>query len=395
MASIGDVILLGLLMSEEMIRQAGDNTQSASISIVLTGDIVLDIAQADHWLSGIKPALLAADIAIGHLEVPHTLGGTELEGDVPAPGADPAHLAALKRAGFTAMTLAGNHIADRGAQGIADTCAELDRLGIARAGAGMSLTEARAPAILHCRGRSIALLSYNCVGPQAGWASATQAGCAALPLPTEGDVQVSPNAPLLPPDARAITILREDIAKARQQAQLVLVALHKGIVHTPAALAVYERPLVAAAVAAGADVVIGHHAHIIRGVEFVQGRPVFHGLGNGCVVTHALSPGQDHPARAAWVERRKKLFGFEPDPAYTLAPFHPEAINAMLGRLLWHADGRIEAGFIPVYIEPPGRPVLADSQRAAQVRQYLLRITRQAGLPELQYEIRDDMTVLQ
>ena len=67
----------------------------------------------------------------------------------------------------------------------------------------------------------------------------------------------------------------------------------------------------------------------------------------------------------------------------------------MLGRLLWHADGRIEAGFIPVYIEPPGRPVLADSQRAAQVRQYLLRITRQAGLPELQYEIRDDMTVLQ
>jgi poly-gamma-glutamate synthesis protein (capsule biosynthesis protein) len=259
----------------------------------------------------------------------------------------------------------------------------------------MSLAEARTPAVLQCRGRHIAVLSYNCVGPQAGWASDTQSGCAALPLPTKGDVAVSPNAPLLAPDARAIEILRQDIAKARQRAQLVLVALHKGIVHTPAALAVYERPLVAAAVAAGADVVIGHHAHIIRGVEFVQGRPVFHGLGNGCVVTHALSPGQDHPARAAWVERRKKLFGFEPDPAYTLAPFHPEAVNAMLGRLLWHADGRIETGFIPVYIEAPGRPVLADALHAELVRQYLKRITKQAGLPELQHEVREDMTVLQ
>ena len=386
---------MGLLMSDAMIHQAGNAAQSAPVSIVLAGDVILDVPDADHWLSGIAPALQAADLAVGHLEVPHTLGGTELQGDVPAPGADPAHLAALKRAGFTVMTLAGNHMADRGAQGIADTCAELDRLGIARVGAGMSLAEARAPAVLQCRGRYIAVLSYNCVGPQAGWASDTQAGCAALPLPTQGDVAVSPNATLLPPDGRALAILREDIANARQHAQLVLVALHKGIVHTPAALAVYERPLAAAAIEAGADVVIGHHAHIIRGIEFMRGRPVFHGLGNGCVVTHALSPGQDHPARAAWVERRKQLFGFEPDPAYTLAPFHPEAVNAMLGRLLWHADGRIEAGFIPVYIEPPGRPVLADAQGAAHVRQYLARITALAGLPQLQHEVRDDMTVLQ
>ena len=55
-------------------------------SIVLTGDLVLDVDDADHWLSGIAPALRAADVAIGHLEVPHTLRGTELAGDVPAPG---------------------------------------------------------------------------------------------------------------------------------------------------------------------------------------------------------------------------------------------------------------------------------------------------------------------
>jgi poly-gamma-glutamate capsule biosynthesis protein CapA/YwtB (metallophosphatase superfamily) len=44
---------------------------------------------------------------------------------------------------------------------------------------------------------------------------------------------------------------------------------------------------------------VGHHAHIVRGIEFYKGKPVFHGLGNGCVVTHALNPDQSHPARAA------------------------------------------------------------------------------------------------
>jgi poly-gamma-glutamate synthesis protein (capsule biosynthesis protein) len=108
----------------------------------------------------------------------------------------------------------------------------------------------------------------------------------------------------------------------------VVVALHKGITHRPAALAPYERPLSAAAIAAGADVVVGHHAHIARGIEIIEGRPVFHGLGNGCVVTHALSPAQDHPARAEWVERRKRMFGFEPDPAYPLAPSTPRRSTA-------------------------------------------------------------------
>ena len=90
---------------------------------MLAGDLVLDVEDADHWLSGIAPALRAADVTIGHLEVPHTRRGTELAGDVPAPGADPDNLSALARAGVTAVTLAGNHIADCGPQGIADTVA--------------------------------------------------------------------------------------------------------------------------------------------------------------------------------------------------------------------------------------------------------------------------------
>ena len=132
---------------------------------------------------------------------------------------------------------------------------------------------------------------------------------------------------------------------------------------------------------------------MIRGIEFYRGKPIFHGLGNGCVVTRALSPGQDNPARAAWVERRKKLFGFEPDPDYWLAPFHPDAVNAILGRLKWHDDGRVEAGFVPVHVEAPGRPVIADGVHAATTIAYMQRITHEAGLPPLLFSVRDDMVV--
>lgn len=352
---------------------------------MLTGDLVLDVEDADYWLSGIAPALRAADAAIGHLEVPHTLHGTEMKGDVPAPGAPPENLDALGRAGFTLVTLAGNHIADRGAEGIADTVGRLDQLGIAHAGAGADLAQARAPAMVDVRGRQIAVLSYNCVGPETAWATPRRAGCNYLRIQTTDGSAVAPNAPLERVDPEAFEVLRADIAAVRCSAQLVIVALHKGIVHTPAKLAAYERPLAEAAIDAGADVVVGHHAHILRGIEIYHGKPIFHGIGNGCVVTHALSPDQDHPARAEWARRRRELFGFEPDPRYTLAPFHPEAVNAVLGCLRWHADGSLETSVLPVFVEPPGRPVSVADERAEAVIAYLDRIGEAAGLPPLRW----------
>jgi poly-gamma-glutamate capsule biosynthesis protein CapA/YwtB (metallophosphatase superfamily) len=385
-----------MIMTSEMISQKTDARQSLQpISILLAGDLVLDVPDADHWLSGIAPVVRAADIAIGHLEVPHTTRGTEMKGDVPAPGAPPANLDAIARAGFDALTLAGNHIADCGAEGIEDTIVRLQSLGVAHAGAGSTLEAARRPMILDFHGRRIAVLSYNCVGPESAWATDERAGCNYLRLLTADGGPIAPAASLrdIAPDVPSR--LKDDIAAARASAQLVIVAFHKGIVHTPAKLAPYERPLAEAAIDAGADIVIGHHAHIIRGIERYRGKPVFHGLGNGCVVTNALSPAQDHPARAAWARRRRELFGFEPDPAYTLAPFHPQAVNAMLGLVIWHADGSLEPGIVPVHVEPPGRPVIATPSQAQGIAAYLQEIGANAGLPPIRFEAREDAWMLQ
>ena len=354
----------------------------AANEILLLGDLILDEPEPDHWLAGIAPRLRAADLVIGHLEVPYTHCQEEVPGDVPAPGADPAHVDALARAGIGAVSLAGNHMMDCGVTGLADTMAALGRNGIARAGAGMTLAEARRPALIALGARQVALLSYNCVGPELSWAGADRPGCAYVHVLASDGGPSRPQADLVGVDPASLAAMVADIAAARGVADLVVVALHKGITHRPAELAAYERALAAAAVIAGADVVAGHHAHIARGIEVVAGKPVFHGLGNGVVVTRALSPAQDHPARAEWAERRGRMFGFEPDPAYDLAPFHPEAVNGMIGRLLWHEDGRIEAGFVPVWFEPPGRPVMAAA-RAQDIAAYIDAIGRKAGLAPL------------
>ncbi len=364
-----------------------------ALHLVATGDLVLDEPDPQRFLGRIAAFTRAADVAVGHVEVPHTRRGSELAGDVPAHPADPDHLAALAEAGFDVATLAGNHVADRGAEGIEDTMDGLRRLGIATCGAGQTLGEARGAARIERAGWRVAVLSYNCVGPENCWATATRAGCAYVRIETADGSPVAPAADLVVADPESLAAMAADVAQARRDADLVVVAFHKGLVHVPARLAPYERPVAHAAIDAGADLVIAHHAHILRGIEIYRGRPVYHGLGNGVVVTRALSPAQDHPARAAWARRRLELFGFEPLPDYPLYPFHPEARNAMLADVTVTPGGVITAGFRPCWVEPSGIPsACARDERGEAVAAYVAQISAQAGL-DTRFDWIDDRVV--
>ena len=153
--------------------------------------------------------------------------------------------------------------------------------------------------------------------------------------------------------------MQADIEELRGQVDVLIVALHKGLGHTPATLAMYERPLSKAAVDAEADIVVGHHAHILQGVEIYKGKPIYHGLGNFVTVSRALSVDDNpSPARLKWSRRRRELFGFEPDPHYPNYPFRPQAKNAMIASCRIHEDGCIDAGFLPCWVQPSGQPDL-------------------------------------
>jgi poly-gamma-glutamate synthesis protein (capsule biosynthesis protein) len=77
------------------------------------------------------------------------------------------------------------------------------------------------------------------------------------------------------------------------------------------------------------------------------------------------------------------MFGFEPDPAYPLAPFHPEAVNGMIGRCRVAGDGIVETAFLPVWSAPPGRPEVAGPDKARAIADYIDGIGVTAGLPPL------------
>ncbi|QFY12008.1 CapA family protein [Nonomuraea phyllanthi] len=358
----------------------------SALTVMSVGDLVVDEPDPASFFAPAGGTLRRGDVVIGHVEVPHSTSTAQVSTDVPAPPADPAALAAIAGAGFHVVTLAGNHVYDVGDQGVADTLKYAAEAGLATAGAGMTLGEARRPAVVERGGMRVGVLSYNCVGPRESWATSRKPGCAYVKVLTHYELDhASPGGPpavytFADPDH--LERMAADVAALAAEADVVLVSMHKGVGHTPAALAMYEKPVARAAIDAGAHAVFAHHAHIMRGVEMYRGRPIYHGLGNFVTVTHALTPAAgDADERARWARRRKELYGFAPDPDMPFYPFHPESRNTAIAVCRFDRDGLVSAGFVPCWIDDAGRPVpLGDGEEGRRVAAYVADITRRAGL---------------
>ncbi|WP_019810835.1 CapA family protein [Saccharomonospora halophila] len=357
------------------------------ITVASVGDLILDEPDPASLLAPAAALSREADVTVGHVEVPHSTATGQASTDVPAPPADPAALTALREAGFDVATLAGNHIYDAGGIGVVDTVRHAREAGLVPVGAGADLAEAREPAIVERGGLRIGVLSYNCVGPRESWATSGKPGCAYVHVLTHYELDhASPGGPpkiytFADPDS--LEAMADDVRRLRADVDVVLVSFHKGIGHTPAAVAMYERPVARAAVDAGAHAVFSHHAHIMRGIETYRGRPIFHGLGNFATATRALTPSDGAPSveRDAWARRRKELFGFEPDPRMPYYPFHPESRNTAIAWCRFDESGLHEAGFVPCRIDDAARPVpCGDTEDAQRVADYIDHITRTAGL---------------
>ncbi len=351
------------------------------------GDIVLQMSAHDAYFAPSAPVLRSADLAIGQIEVPHTTESDVAGITIPSPPSDPEALASMARAGFAIGTVAGNHAYDLGTRGVLDTIRAAERQGIQTTGTGANLAAAEAPAVVRCDGMRIGVVSFNCVGPRESWATSKKAGSAYVKVLTHYDLDdMNPgNPPQVYTfcDRGSLARMTDAIAAAKEELDVVVTALHKGYGHTPARIDDYEYEVSRAAIDAGADAVIGHHAHIMRGVEMYRGRAIYHGLGNFVTVTSALTPSSDSDSEElkAWATRRKEMFGFEPDPGLPAYPFHPESRNTAIAVLDVDDDGSIRAGLIPCWIDDDARPVpLPHDAQGEAVATYIESITRRAGL---------------
>ena len=209
-------------------------------------------------LDPFAPTLRAADVAFGNLEGPLLDSGKPLKKVGPRSFAfrTPTRFGAhLKSAGFDVLSCANNHASDFGPAGRRSTRQTLDRLGIAHAGADRDDV-----AYLTRKGKRIAVLAFahNPVNAHVG------------------DV------------AGAARRVRE----AAQRADIVVVSFHggaEGSAHrnVPRGRETYYgenrgdlRRFSRAVIDAGADLVLGHGPHVLRGMEVYRGRLIAYSLGN-------------------------------------------------------------------------------------------------------------------
>lgn len=246
-------------------------------------------------------------------------------------GADPASAPALREAGLTHLSLANNHALDRGVEGLLDTRRHLEQAGIVPFGAGADRVEALRPAVIEAGDTTVAV-----VGAMQRWRKYREAGWGATP--SHGGVAYL-DAPTLP-----------DLLPPRGvEADVVIAYPHWGSGYEPASDRM--RTTAGKLVGRGADVVIGHHAHVAQAIEVVDGVPVLYGLGNAAFGSRGRFEGDDGLGLVARVVvaggavRRIELIAITTDNhrvRYQPRPVDEATASALLERLAAEGGAPLE-----------------------------------------------------
>jgi poly-gamma-glutamate capsule biosynthesis protein CapA/YwtB (metallophosphatase superfamily) len=364
------------------------------VSICAVGDVVIRDEANSPVLEFARPVLNAADITFGNCESVFseewTRNGPSASGDALVMLAHPRSVAALVEAGFDVMTFANNHCLDCGDSAFLNTLANLKARGILTCGAGTNIEEARRPAIVEAKGVKVAFLSYSSIRVPDYEASPRAPGCAPLKIhtfyrPFEHDQPGCPALVETVPDEADLRAMKQDITRAKEQADLVIVSPHWGIHFKPAAISPYETIVARAAIDAGADMVFGHHPHIMKGIQVYRGKAIIHSLGNFAFAledqTARMAPHitASHKSRLYREVYGQYLMGYNPEaPSY---PFHAEARNVAIGRFMVENGQISRIAIIPCYVNAQGQPepLKANHEKFDQVAGYLAEISVRAG----------------
>ncbi|MFH0921586.1 MAG: CapA family protein [Fibrobacterota bacterium] len=243
-----------------------------TVTVIAVGDCMfgtnvtdlLDNNGVDYPFRGVKDILSNADARVCNLEAPLADSGTPFNKTYTFRIAT-RHAAAFKA--FDVAHLANNHILDNGENALFSTFRVLDSLGIRHIGAGRNAAEARKPAILERKGVKIGFLGYSLTFPEEFWAASGKSGTA----------------------FGHDFYLKEDIPAAKKQCDYLVVVFHWGV-EKSLGLRDYQKEMGYLAVDLGADAVVGHHPHILQGMELYKGKLIAYSLGNFAFATwtHAV-----------------------------------------------------------------------------------------------------------
>ena len=248
-------------------------TSDEPLTIAAVGDIMLGSTSINDTflppddgaglLKEVTPILSSADITFGNLEGPMLEGGTSTKCP---PGSTrcfafrvPTRYGKLlKDAGFDVLSLANNHAADFGDYGRESTRKVLDALGIKHAGSDKTLPFAMT--VVEAKGKRVAFIGFAHNN--------------------------------LVPNVNDLAFAKQLVEQANKKADLVVVSFHGGAEgtdaqHVPNQTETFgtekrgNLPLFARTVIdAGADLVLGHGPHVLRGMEIYKDRLIAYSMGN-------------------------------------------------------------------------------------------------------------------
>src|SRR5262245_10433854 len=232
------------------------------VTLNAVGDIMLSdkvgekiaLNGADYLFNKISHILYEADINIGNLECPLSYRGEIYNYNKEYSfRASPDCAKSLKDAGFNILCLANNHTMDYGPLALYDTISVLEKQSISHIVAGKNLEEACKPLIYEIKGLKIAFLAFT----YAYSAKKKRPGCCPCDL----------------------NFVQKQVSLVKHTVDLVIVSIHYGIeyVDYPGKHII---SLFRGAVDAGASLVLGHHPHVVQGLEIYSNALICYSLGN-------------------------------------------------------------------------------------------------------------------
>lgn len=370
--------------------------ENEDILFYAVGDIAPSRPDPDSLFVDVSETINDADIAFCQLEICITDRGERLPQVRHTDRTGPEAARAIRRAGFDVVSFASNHCMDWGQQGLFDTIEALEKADLQVVGVGANIGAAREPVVITCKGRRIAFLAYSSILPMCYWAEDDRPGCAPMRAWTRYE-QIETDQPGTPsrihtfPNKDDLAALQGDIRQAKQQADLVFVSLHWGIHFIPAVIADYQTDVAHAAIDAGADAILGHHAHILKGFETYEGKPVFYSLCNFAVDLHM---DKAHAESKGFREIQKLHPDWQPDfdSSYN---FPGDSRRTVIARFEISEGSLAKVSLLPVYVDKQSRPEILNSsdKRFREVADYLNEITASQGLNGKFIEHDDELVI--
>ncbi len=237
------------------------------ITLIFVGDIMLDRGikhMVERYGEGdyrfpflkIKDELNKGDLLFGNLESVISDKGTKI-GSIYSFRADPKSIEGLTYAGFNLVSVANNHIFDYDREAMEDSFKKLNSNNIDYVGGGFNEKEAYSPLIKDIKGTKVAFLAYTNLGSLHWEAKEERSGIAWI-------------------DEKKI---EEGIERAKEEADLVIVSFHYGDEYEPKSNS-FQKYISRLSIDFGADLIIGHHPHVIQEIEEHNKKYIAYSLGN-------------------------------------------------------------------------------------------------------------------